>query len=81
MKQRSIFGALLLCVTLFGGILAGRAHAAQNHMIEARKHLRSARQELHDAIADKGGHREKAIGLVDQAIAEVDAGMEFARTH
>lgn len=81
MKHRSVLGALLLCATLIGGILAGRAHAAQNHMIEARNHLRSARQQLHAATADKGGHREKAIGLVDQAIGEVDAGMEFARTH
>jgi hypothetical protein len=49
--------------------------------VAARAHLRSARQELNAASADKGGHRERAIGLVDSAIGEVDAGIEFARAH
>jgi len=30
---------------------------------------------------NKGGHRERAIELVDQAINEVNAGIEFARSH
>jgi hypothetical protein len=81
MKHRSILGAFLLCATLIGGFVAGRAHAAQTHMAAARNHLRSARQELQQATADKGGHREKAIGIVDRAIGEVDAGMEYARSH
>jgi hypothetical protein len=68
-------------VTLIAGIVAGRAHAAQPHMVSARNHLRSARQELRDALADKGGHREKAIVVVDRAIAQVDEGIEFARGH
>jgi hypothetical protein len=80
-KHRSILGAFLLCATLIGGFVAGRAHAAQTHMAAARNHLRSARQELQQAMTDKGGHREKAIGIVDRAIGEVDAGMEYARTH
>jgi len=79
MKHRSILGALFLCLTLIAGIMAGRAHAAQPHMVNARGHLRSARQELREALADKGGHRERAIGLIDSAIGEVDAGIEFAR--
>jgi hypothetical protein len=81
MKRTSIFAVLVLCATLIGGFVAGRAHAAQTHMAAARGHLRSARQELQVAEADKGGHREKAIGLVDRAIEEVNAGMEFAREH
>jgi len=79
MKKQSVLGALFLCLTLIGGIVAGRAHAAQSHMVSARGHLRSARQELRDALADKGGHRERAIVLVDSAIGEVDAGIEYAR--
>jgi hypothetical protein len=81
MRKQSIFGALFLCVTLIAGIVAGRAHAAQPHMVSARNHLRSARQELNQALADKGGHREKAIGLVDRAISQVDDGIQFAREH
>jgi hypothetical protein len=44
MKHQRILGALFLCLTLIGGIVAGRAHAAQSHMVAARGHLRSARE-------------------------------------
>jgi hypothetical protein len=81
MKLRSILGALFLCLTLIAGLAAGRAHAAQSHMLNARGHLRSARQELREATADKGGHRERAIEIVDRAIGQVDEGIEFARGH
>jgi hypothetical protein len=40
--------------------------------------LRTARSELQAADANKGGHREAAIRLVDQAMDETRAGMEFA---
>jgi hypothetical protein len=40
--------------------------------------LQSARAELAAATANKGGHREKAMGLIDQAIGEVRAGIAFA---
>jgi hypothetical protein len=29
-------------------------------------------------MPNKGGHRERALGLIDQAIGEVQAGMNFA---
>ncbi len=74
--------ALLVIITLVGGYVAGCASASgQPHMNAALDELRAARQELEAAMADKGGHRAKAIGLVDDAIAEVQAGIEFARTH
>ena len=50
-------------------------------MVSARNHLRLAKEQLEAAVADKGGHREKAIALVNDAIAEVDSGIEYARTH
>jgi hypothetical protein len=37
--------------------------------------LQTARSELQVAEANKGGHRVNAIRLVDQAIAEVRAGI------
>jgi hypothetical protein len=40
--------------------------------------LQSARAELAKATPNKGGHRERALGLIDQAIGEVRAGMAFA---
>jgi hypothetical protein len=47
-------------------------------MEAALDHLQSARTELESALADKGGHRARAMSLVDQAMAEVQAGMEWA---
>lgn len=79
MKRQSILSALLFTTVLFGGFVAGRAHAAQPHMNAALSHLRTAHHELDQADADKGGHRVKAIGLVRDAIAEVEAGIDYAR--
>lgn len=76
MKHRSIFSVLLLVVVLAGGFVAGKVSAAQPHMRNALDHLRLARKELDLAMADKGGHRAAAMKLVDDAITQVEAGME-----
>ena len=57
---------------------AGVSGAAQNNMRDALAHLREARQSLDRAEDNKGGHKDKAIELVDKAIEQVQAGMEFA---
>ena len=57
-------------------------HAAapdQPHMQAALDALQSARNNLDKANADKGGHRANAIQLVNDAIAEVRAGIQAAR--
>ena len=77
--KRSIFTILLLVVVLAGGFIAGRASAAQPHMNAALDHLRIARHELDVATPDKGGHRAKAITLVNDAITETQAGIEVGR--
>ena len=81
MKRPSSLVSILFVIALFAGIFAGRAHAAQSHMLNARNHLRAARHQLEVAVADKGGHRERAIGIVDSALGEVNAGMEYSREH
>ena len=81
MKVRSVLTALFLAAVLVTGFVAGRAHAAQPHMQSAVKHLRSAHHELETALADKGGHREKAMRLVHEAISETEAGIEYSRGH
>lgn len=73
--------ALVCAVVLVGGFFVGRASAAQPHMTAALEHLRSAKSELQVAEADKGGHRVRALRLVNDAIEEVSAGIEHARTH
>lgn len=74
--------------TIFSGALAslalaGRAKAApqQPHMQAALDSLRTAQRELKDADRDKGGHRERAVRLVQQAISEVEKGMRYDRRH
>lgn len=53
----------------------------QPNMVEARKWLNMALDELNKATPNKGGYREQAIGLVQNAISEVNAGIEYANTH
>jgi hypothetical protein len=78
---RTVLLAVLCAVFLFGGFLVGRASAGQPHMKAALDSLQAAKTELNAAEADKGGHRVKALELVNSAIAEVQAGIEYAKTH
>jgi len=64
---------------LVGSIAVGTAQAYQNRMLAARANLYSARANLNAAMADKAGHRVKAIDLVNQAIGEVNAGIAAGR--
>jgi hypothetical protein len=79
MIRRSLLPFVLLTIVLMGGFVAGRASAAQPHMNAALDHLKLARRELDAALADKGGHRAKAIALVHEAITEVEAGIDVGR--
>jgi hypothetical protein len=69
---------LPLGTTIAASIGIGYAIGAQPHMAETITILQSARAELAQATPNKGGHRERALGLIDQAIGEVRAGMAFA---
>jgi hypothetical protein len=80
MKNR-LFPILTLLVLLAGSFVAGRVHAAQPHMVRALYQLRAARSELQSAVADKGGHRERAIEIVGRAISQVEDGINYARAH
>jgi hypothetical protein len=77
-RTTTVILSLALAVALLGGFLVGRASAAQPHMRAALDHLQNAKAELQAAEADKGGHRVKAIALVNDAIGEVRAGMAYA---
>ena len=50
-------------------------------MRAALEHLRAARQSLEKAEADKGGHRVKAIEMVDGAIRHVEEGIAYDNRH
>lgn len=49
----------------------------QVNMQRALSNLQQARGDLQRASKDKGGHRARAIQLIDQAIREVRAGARY----
>jgi hypothetical protein len=79
MISRHATKALALIGTLSIGMAAGAAIAQQTHMFAAQDALRTARKELVAALPNKGGHREKAIQLVNQALDEVQMGIASGR--
>ncbi|WP_062225826.1 hypothetical protein [Aureimonas frigidaquae] len=60
------------------GHFVPKAFADQPEMDAAMAELRSALASLRAAEPNKGGHRERAIELVEQAIAETQAGIDYA---
>ena len=58
------------------GVGTGLALADQPHMQNALNDLNQAQNQLQIAIPDKGGHRVNAINLVQQAINEVNLGIQ-----
>jgi hypothetical protein len=81
--------AAIATLTLFAGISwysvvhAQTAEMARHepHMSAALGHLRQAKDELDKATPNKGGHREKAIQLVNQAIQQVEEGERYYEQH
>lgn len=66
---------LALAVAIIASFGIGYAIAAQPHMHNALDLLQSARSQLNQATWNKGGHRARAIELVDRAIVQVRAGI------
>lgn len=81
--MKTLKNSLLLLIALGAlitpALLADPVRIDQPRMRESLAHLREARVSLDRAEHNKNGHREKAIELVNQAIAEVEAGMAQAR--
>ncbi len=71
----------LLTLTFLAGMLTTYALAAQPRMEAAMVSLRDARAALREATADKGGHRQKALDLIEAAMGQVQAGIDYGRTH
>jgi hypothetical protein len=77
-RWRTFSTSLLLLGAFVISFVVGCA-SGQPHMQSALDHLLAAKQELRAATTDKGGHRVRAIELVDEAITQVERGIEFAR--
>jgi hypothetical protein len=75
-SRRDRFVKAIVVLTVAGGAFAtGLAYAAQPHMEAALNALLTAQTELRVAEHDKGGHRAKALDLVDRAIQQVRLGI------
>ena len=72
---------LVLVAVFFSGFLSASPKADQPHMQAALDSLNTAKHELEVAKSDKGGHRVKALSLVNDAISQVEQGIEYDRTH
>ena len=57
------------------------AMAYQGNMEHALEALASAMGSLQAATPNKGGHRERAMHLIERAMWEVQAGIDFANAH
>lgn len=79
--RRNLLLAAVLATGLIAAAPAAHAQVAQPHMQNAIDHLKAARHALNHAEANKGGHREKAIQFIDQAIQEVNLGIQYANQH
>jgi hypothetical protein len=73
--------ASVLTATTFSVLGAGTAYAYQEHMFNARNDLQQGLGELQQAEHDKGGHREQAVVLVQQAIDQVNQGIQWGQEH
>jgi hypothetical protein len=56
--------------------ISTQSQAAQFHVDAALATLNLARRDLNLAAEDKGGHRVRAIELINNAIAEVKLGIQ-----
>ncbi len=60
---------------------AGAFADKQPNMEAALVRLKEAKEALERATHDKGGHRMKAIQLINEASKEVQAGIDYDNTH
>lgn len=81
MSRLVSFNRLLLGIAVTSSLGIGYAIGAQPHMEATIALLQNARAELSAATPNKGGHRERALALIDQTIAQVREGITFAATH
>ena len=76
--NRKLAAAALLGAAAATLAVSVASASKQPHMDDALTALRSAKAALAEAKANKGGHRVKAIQLVNDAIVEVEKGIAAA---
>ncbi len=74
-RRDRFIGAVVVLAVAGGAFAAGLAYAAQPHMEAALNALLTAQTELKVGEHNKGGHRVKALELVNRAIEQVHLGI------
>lgn len=69
---------ILVLASIALAFAVGRAVVYQGHMENSLNSLRGAEAQLREATPNKGGHRERALNLVTEAISQVEAGIQYA---
>jgi hypothetical protein len=87
LTRRAVLARLGLAGLALPAVLHGQptpdvhADLQQPHMRAALEALRTAKRHLDLATPDKGGHRVKALELVNSAITETQDGIAYDATH
>lgn len=58
-----------------------RMEIHEPHMSAAYGHLEQARAELEKSTPNKGGHRERAMQMIDQAMQQIEEGEQYYQQH
>ncbi len=79
-SRRELFRLAAAGAVTVGAVAAVATPAAayQGNMERAMAALYDALGSLREATPDKGGHRANAMNLIQQAISEVQAGIDYA---
>ena len=81
MRIRPLTASLLLATAAGAGLFAGYSVASQPQMQSALSHLEAAEKDLRQATRDKGGHRDRALELVQRAQNQVREGIKYDNRH
>ncbi|HUQ31542.1 MAG TPA: hypothetical protein VM095_05445 [Pyrinomonadaceae bacterium] len=79
MKTKKLAAVLLTALITVSGTAVSASALDQPNMTAARNDLNKAENSLRKATTDKGGHRNRALDLISQAITEVNRGIDFDR--
>ena len=81
-RRNALAGAgLALAAGSLAALASSPALADQGNMEAALRQLGSALNSLHRAPPNKGDHKERAVQLIEEAMGEVQAGIDFANQH
>jgi hypothetical protein len=79
MKLKKLVAVTLTAIITVSLTAISASALDQPNMTAARNDLNKAENSLRKATADKGGHRNRALNLISQAIAEINRGIAFDR--